>query len=177
MNALGRGTAFEEEENQRLPVVAVGYLTQVFFNQHPPHAVGLRTTREMRTVAHCIDAVARNDPLRALDILVQRLKALELSHVQGTWSQANQLELVMGDEEMATFRHEIKAAQAEVKADMSLAQGGARRWRPWPREGAAPVEGQPAGETKDGEKPPENPMRGPRKGRGKGKKGTKGRRW
>ena len=36
-------------------------------------------------------AVAENDPLRAL---VQRLKAIELSHLQGNWTQAEQLELV-----------------------------------------------------------------------------------
>ena len=36
-------------------------------------------------------AVAENDPLRAL---VQRLKAIELSHLQGNWTQAERLELV-----------------------------------------------------------------------------------
>eukprot|EP00438_Fugacium_kawagutii_P032553 Skav201089 [mRNA] locus=scaffold2562:74784:76346:+ [translate_table: standard] len=177
LNAQGRGTAHLEEEAQQLPAVAVGYLTQVFFNQYPTHVVGLRTTREMRTIAHCIDAVARNDPLRALDIMVQRLKALELSHVQGGWSQANQLELIMGDEEMATFRQEIKAAQLEVKADLSLSQGGARRWKPWKSEATHPGDAPAAAEAKDGDKPPENPMRPPRKGKGKGKRGLKGKRW
>ena len=82
MNAQGRGTAFQEEENSQLPAVAVGYLSQVFFVQNPPQVVGMRSSKELRTIAHCIDLIARNDPLRALDVLVQRLKAIELAHLQ-----------------------------------------------------------------------------------------------
>lgn len=100
----------------------------------------------MRAIAHCIDAVARNDPLRALDIMVQRLKALELSHVQGSRAQANQLEL-RGDGDIP------------AKADMSLAQGSSKRWpsRPWRNDGAAQGAGkddQGAEGTKEGDKPP-----------------------
>ena len=63
-----------------LPTVAVGYLTQVFFLQHPPSAVGLRSSKELRTLARCIDLICRNDPLRSLEVMIQRLKAIELSH-------------------------------------------------------------------------------------------------
>lgn len=61
-----------------LPTVAVGYLTQVFFHQHAPSAVGLRSSKELRTLARCIDLICRNDPLRSLEVMIQRLKAIEL---------------------------------------------------------------------------------------------------
>jgi hypothetical protein len=180
MNAQGRGTAFQEEENSQLPAVAVGYLTQVFFMQNPPQVVGMRSSKELRTIAHCIDLIARNDPLRALDVLVQRLKSIELAHLQGNWSQASQLELVMSDEQTATFRQEIKAAQLEVKADRSLNQDGrsTQRWRPWRPESTGQADPSRQEAAKDGDQPPENNQNRPRKGRGKGKKGgKKGYRW
>lgn len=107
----GRGTA-EESENP-LPAVATPYLIQVLFNKYPPGDVPIRTMRELRTVAAVIDYVVNNDPLRALDVLVQRFKALELSHEQQSWAQASQLELILSDQTSAVFCQEVKAAQAE----------------------------------------------------------------
>ena len=184
MNAQGRGTAFQEEETAMLPAVAVGYLAQVFFQQHPPSVVGLRSSKELRTLAHCIDLICRNDPLRSLDMMIQRLKAIELSHIQCNWHQASQLELVMSEDQLATFRQEVNAAQQEVKADLALQQGaGQRRWsRPWRYEAPGTGDAPKTGDVKEGgggDKPPDNAQREPRKGKGKGKKGGKkgGYRW
>ena len=181
MNAQGRGTAFKEEETAMLPAVAVGYLTQVFFQQHPPSVVRLRSSKELRTLAHCIDLICRNDPLRSLDVMIQRLKAIELSHIQGNWHQASQLELVMSEDQLATFRQEVKAAQQEVKADLALQQGaGQRRWsRPWRYEAPGTGDAPKTGDVKEGgggDKLPDNAQREPRKGKGKGKKGGQERR-
>lgn len=164
-----------------LPAVAVGYLTQVFFQQHPPSVVGLRSSKELRTLARCIDLICRNDPLRSLDVMIQRLKAIELSHIQGNWHQASQLELVMSEDQLATFRQEVKAAQQEVKADLALQQGaGQRRWsRPWRYEAPGTGDAPKTGDVKEGgggDKPPDNAQREPRKGKGKGKKGGQERR-
>ena len=93
--AQGRGTAVDSDE--KLPAVAMGYLAGVFLVQNPPATVGVRNLRELRTVATVIDMLCHNDSLRALDVLVQRLKALELAHNQQGWSQASQLELVLED--------------------------------------------------------------------------------
>ena len=123
--------------------------------------------------------IASNDALRALDVALQRMKAIELFISQGQWSQANLLELILPeDEQRAWFRQELKAAQQEHKSEMRLQrdQWPARRG-PWaPVSAAAPVVEKKEGDEKD-ETPPGNgggTGKG-RKGRGKGKKG--GKRW
>lgn len=176
----GRGTAMESTQNP-LPPVAVPYLTQVFLSRNHVSSVGVRNLREMRTIAAVIDLVAMNDPLRALDVLLQRLKALEVAHEQQTWSQASQLELVLDDQSSAVFRQELKAAQSEVKANWDLERGPqrARPWRPQTWTGGGVESGVVDGketEVKDGDKAPLNSGR-PRKGLGKGKKGKGKRRW
>ena len=171
MNPQGRGTAFLEEENSMLRALAVGYLTQVFSHQS---TVGLRSSKGLRTLAHCIDLICRSDPLRSLDVLIRRLKAIELSHIQGNWQQASQLELVMSEGQLATFRQEVKAAQQEVKADLALQHGGSqRRWpRPWRYDVPMTSDTPKTGEGKEGgggdNPPPENARREPRKGRRRG---------
>ena len=55
--------------------------------------LGLRTSREMRTIAESIDALMEGDILRAGDLLIQRFKALETSVIDGTWSRAPHHEL------------------------------------------------------------------------------------
>ena len=177
----GRGSAVSEVENP-LPAVATSYVTQVFFNKYPMGEVALRTARELKTVAAVIDLICNNDPLRSLDILLQRLKALELAHEQGNWVQASQLELILSDQTSAVFRQEVKAAQAEVKAAWAIEAGPSRyqRWKPqsWRNQGH---EGGGAevkeGTSKEDDKPPVNHHRQGQKGKGKGKKGKVRRRW
>eukprot|EP00435_Cladocopium_sp_Y103_P037986 s305_g10.t1 len=70
---LGRGSA--EESDNPLPPMATPYLIQVLFNRYHQGEIPMRTMRELRTVAAVIDLVVTNDPLRALDVLVQRFKA------------------------------------------------------------------------------------------------------
>jgi hypothetical protein len=131
--------------------------------------------RELRTLTTLVDMVALNDPLRALDVALQRIKSIELFVSQGHWNQANLLELVVPEEEQrAWFRQELKAAQQEQKADLRLQQDQ------WPRRRQAWSGGVAAaggGEKKEGEgkddAPPSNgsnPGKG-KKGKGKGKKG------
>ena len=84
--AQGRGTA--EMEEDQLPATATGYLSNVFLVTHPPATVNLRTLKGLRTVAAVIDLLCHNDPLRGLDVLTQRFKALELAHKQQSWTQA-----------------------------------------------------------------------------------------
>ena len=69
-----------------------------------------------------VDLLASNDILRGLDVLIQRQKAIELAADQGSWAQAQYLELTHADEEHSYFRQELKAVQAERKADLKLQQ-------------------------------------------------------
>ncbi len=175
LQTQGRGSASVQVE--RFPPVALGYVMNVFLVAHSMQEVGVRTVRELRTLATCIDLLCQNDPLRCLDVLVQRVKALEVAHQQGSWNQASQLELVLSDGQSAVFRPELKAAQAEVKEEMKLSQGPSRRlrWRPWNEDQGVADQTNPEGD-KGGDQPPVNtPPKGGRKGKGKGK-GKKGKR-
>ncbi|CAE7194356.1 SLC12A7 [Symbiodinium sp. CCMP2592] len=177
--AQAHGGVMATSERAKLPAVARGYFQLIYLTAHPAIEIGARNFKELSTIVAVIDAVAENDPLRALDILVQRLKAIELAHLQGNWTQAEQLELVKTGEWSAMFQQELKAAQQEVRTDWSLRQGPRRtpRWegRSWWTETAADEGAQGAGEkAADGnnDKAPDNRPKGRgAKGKGKGKKG------
>ena len=49
--------------------VTMTCLLTVFFTQHTPKALGLRTERELRTIAMALDYLIRGDVLSAMDIL------------------------------------------------------------------------------------------------------------
>ena len=83
----------EEAEISDQPRV-LAYLETVFNQRYGKDAVGLRTSREMRTTADSIDALMEGDVLRAGDLLIQRFKALETSVIDGTWARARHHELI-----------------------------------------------------------------------------------
>ena len=166
LRAQGGGPA---QQRSRVPGVARAYLRQIYFAQRGVDQLGPGNTKELLTMATAVDYICQNDSLRALDVLLQRLKALEVAQSQGNWSQAAELELVMTHDQTAIFRQELKAAQQEVKADLDLQKDPQRRsWKPqrWYAAGDA---GETAKEDMD--KPPDNTLKGPRKGKGRGKKG------
>ena len=168
----GGGTA---QGSTLLPPVMRAYLHQIYMQSHPQVELGLRTSKEMKTLATAVDYICQNDTLRALDLLVQRIKALELAHSQGSWTQASQIELIQLDDQTAISRQEIKAAQQEVKADYDLQRGPRPRWTRWSWSEAGEG-GADQAEEKTSDKPPVNnqrPFKG--KGKGKGKKGKWGR--
>ena len=174
--SIGGGTATNMEE---MPAVARAYLSQIYLPKNTEAAIGLRNLRELRTLALLVDLVAGNDPLRALDVAIQRMKSIEVFIAQGQWSQATLLELVLPeDEQRAFFRQELKAAQQEHKSELKLQKDQyPRRRQNWSY--APPTNS--GGEKKEAEAkddvPPGNgggTGKG-KKGKGKGKKGF--RRW
>ncbi|CAE7823905.1 Catsper1 [Symbiodinium necroappetens] len=118
---------------------------------------------EMQTILTAIDYLASNDVLRALDVLIQHRKALELATEQGSWSQANLLELVNPSEERSYFRQELKAVQSEHIAELQLQRN------PWEKKGR----GAGKGDT-DPEAAPFNMGDEEQKGNKKRNKGGKG---
>ena len=106
------------------PPVGRAYLSQIYMVRHPAQELGPRDTREMLTLLTAVDYLASNDPLRAMEVLLQRQKALELAAEQGFWSQANFLELVTPSEERSYFRQELRAVQAEYKVELKLRTHG-----------------------------------------------------
>ena len=179
---LSRGTA-QDTEDETLPPVARGYLTQILLTRFPEATAGLRNVRELRTLAAIIDGICQNDSMRSLDIAVQRFKSIELFMGQGSWEQGNLLELIPSEGDARSyFRPELKASQQELKTEQRLkvVPWAPRRpaWNPrWTDHQNPPAETAETGEAEAGkeEKPPSNrpPFKG-RKGKGKGK-GRKGK--
>ena len=85
---VGAGRPSEE-----LPRVLT-YLETVFNQRYTKESVGIRTSREMRTLAEAIDSLLEGDSMRTADLLIQRFKALETSVSDGSWSLARHLELI-----------------------------------------------------------------------------------
>jgi hypothetical protein len=97
--------------------VATTYLLTVFFVHHPPRELGLRTERELRTLMLCIDHLIRGDVGRCLDVLCQRVKALERSVIDQTWTTARWLELIPTSDSMLVSREEAREAIRENEAE------------------------------------------------------------
>ena len=55
---------------------------------------GIRTAREMRTLAEAIDSLLEGDSMRTADLLIQQFKAVETSVSDGSWSVARHLEWI-----------------------------------------------------------------------------------
>ena len=72
----------------------VQYLVTVYHQRHSPEQVGLRNAREMRTIAESLDAILEGNIARAGDVLVQRLKAIEVAVSDGSWAVAQHHELI-----------------------------------------------------------------------------------
>eukprot|EP00971_Amphidinium_carterae_P223056 4426201-Amphidinium_carterae.1 len=88
--SLGLG----RESEDLMPRVASFYLSTVLARRFPSMQSNLRTWKEAATLAEIVDAIVTGHSLQAADLAVQRLKALEIASVQGSWSQARWLELV-----------------------------------------------------------------------------------
>jgi hypothetical protein len=93
----------------------VSYLTAIFHGRYPPEKVGIRTTRELRTLAEALDALGRGDLPSLADLLMQRFKALEVSVQDGSWATAQRLELLPAkDVGLASAEEQRAAARAEL---------------------------------------------------------------
>ena len=130
---ISRATGGEAAQLHCLPPVGRAYLHQIFFHHHHPSQIGMRCTREMKTIMLAVDLVCRNDSLRALGVLLQRQKSLELELETGRWREAQALELVPSDDVSSFTRQEKKVAQDEAKANYKLYKGAGKQvWaHPW----------------------------------------------
>lgn len=170
--SVGGGTATSASA---LPAVARAYLTQIYLVKNPEDRIGLRNLRELRTLATCLDYLAQNDPLRAMDIIVQRMKAIEVFVSQGNWNQACLLELIPGEgEQRAWFRQELKAAQQEWKSEHKMQEDSwSRRRQSWEYQTRPPPNEDRKIDGEKSEQPPANPGGKGKKGKGKGRKGKR----
>ena len=76
------------------PQKMVAYLTSIFHGAYPVREVGQRDSRELRTLAEALDALAAGSLPAVGDLLMQRFKALEQKVIDGDWGTASRLELL-----------------------------------------------------------------------------------
>jgi len=92
----GSGVPVTESQTEDMQDVVTTYLTTAMIpgaaaaGQH----MGIRTIREMRTLAEGLDAIIRGEPAKAGDILMQRFRAAEMAVSDGHWTLAQHLELI-----------------------------------------------------------------------------------
>ena len=116
----GASGAMPSLGNTDLPATMSAYLNVVYFPVHPEVSIGLRASREMKTIGFAVDMLCQGKVLEALDFLLQRQKALEVSVDQGNWTQARHLELIPQADVTSWSRNDLKEAQKEQLLDSKL---------------------------------------------------------
>lgn len=89
--ASARG--LEGASRSKTPAVAMHHLLTVL-QPSLQGKLGMRTLREMKTLAQCLDLLAQGEVGRSADLVSQRVKALERATVEGHWNSAQFLELL-----------------------------------------------------------------------------------
>ena len=80
------------------------YLISVFYGAHPQSSTSLRNSRELRTIADCIDALLAGDLFHLGDLFLQRLKAVQTAVVEGNWNLAQHLNSYRPQEAMLSLQ-------------------------------------------------------------------------
>ena len=91
-----RSFACEEARKRGKYPKVVTYLETLFNQRHGRETVGLRNTREMRTLPQVRDAPIEGNGARASNVFVQRIKALDTSVIDGGGNMARHGELLGG---------------------------------------------------------------------------------
>ena len=111
--------------------------------------------RELLTLGYAIDQLLQRNILGALDIMVQRVKAIELVLNGATWAVAQNIELVPLEQEVIASVAEAQGAAREFRHDSrvqrEMAGKGPGKWR-WTDEGKGKKGEGKKGEGKGGKR-------------------------
>jgi hypothetical protein len=90
--------------------IATAYVHQVMRTQFPGDKMTLRNWRELLTLSQVMDLCLSGKVDSGLDMVAQRMKAIERSLVDGNWNQARWMELIPTGDALLASRMESKAA-------------------------------------------------------------------
>ena len=94
----------------------MAYINQIVLTQHPPQKIGVRNQRELVTLGTSLDLLMQGRLACLGDLLMQRLKALEMSLSEQSWQSARHQELIPPQAASLTpVSEREKAARAELK--------------------------------------------------------------
>ena len=118
VTARGMGGA-NPEVSHLTPVVGLHYVLTILLPSLGAKA-GMRTGRELKTLATILDHLAAQEPAKAADVTAQRIKALERATAEGHWGAAQFLELLPPEGTMLLDRAEENYVAKEYLQDMKL---------------------------------------------------------
>lgn len=172
-NRVGRDGEAGAWDPHSTPASAKSYYLRVL-KLDPHHS--RRNLREMHTLAAALDHLALGRNRQASDLLMQRLKALELASSSGSWERASFLELLetedatlVGTEESFLVAKETELAQKLQR--QGFQSGWGQNWQSW-QSGWASAGGKSSPWNQD--QPAPSQKGGKSKGKGKGGKKGKG---
>eukprot|EP00438_Fugacium_kawagutii_P027734 Skav224787 [mRNA] locus=scaffold764:4437:22368:+ [translate_table: standard] len=149
-----RGEALSEETSHNR---VLSYLRQILLPQYPK--AGLRSQRELVTIATSLDALLDGNLGCVGDVLAQRFKAIESSlAAEGSWQVARHHELIPSSATLATKTELTEAAKAEAPGARAVSgsRSSCRRAGSWERsEGSSrgssysPSERSASGESEE----------------------------
>ena len=90
------------------------YLSTAFMPNFPIKDIGNDMYRQMRTLSEGIDLLLKGENLRALDLLMGRLKACQQWCKDRNWSSALWCELIPPEESHLAFAAEEEEEEEEV---------------------------------------------------------------
>ncbi|CAK0815284.1 unnamed protein product, partial [Prorocentrum cordatum] len=102
--AVPRDLATERAFCRRMAAAPPGRLTELSLQQMAE--IGVQTHRELRTLAEAMDLLMQGKAAHACDLIVQRLKALQVATTDGSWAAAKWLELIPPRDEPTAIRSE-----------------------------------------------------------------------
>ena len=154
--ATARGLEGASKKNLT-PVVAMNHLLTVM-QPALQGKLGVRSLRELKTLATALDLMSEGKTSRAADVLAQRVKAIERATVEQHWNSAQFLELLMPENTTLLERDEEAYLAKEFLADQKVRHYDQRG----PGKGKQHWEPKGRGKRKDDQKG--------EKGKGKDKK-------
>jgi hypothetical protein len=106
------------EYSSEVPPIVLKYLLTTFLPQNPVKAIGSDMYRQLRTLAEVMDALIEGRVPAALDLLMQRFKACQLSLQDRSWAAARWLELIPATEGQTA----VSPADEELAQQITLAE-------------------------------------------------------
>lgn len=120
--ATARGLGGPTDAREQLtPKVALNHVLTILL-PNLGGKVGVRTTRELKTLGLIMDHLSMSNPSRAADVVAQRIKALEKATIEGHWGQAQHIELLPPENTLLIEKDEETFAAREYLLEQKLRQ-------------------------------------------------------
>ena len=168
-NRVGRDGEARNWDALAMPPSAKSYYLRVLKLESQ---TSKRNLREMHTVCAALDHIALGRHHQAADLLMQRLKALELASCNNNWERAGYLELLETDDAPLVNKEEefLVAKETALHAKLHSRAPGQQWPAAWTNSDAGWWQQGKSAPWKDGSKGKSKGKKG-EKGKGKGKKG------